>query len=527
MKKKTIIALLLAGIMAVSLFSGCSGSGSGGGTSAGSTSAESGQTATGKTRPTTKGREENALYLSIVQAPTTLDPMRFALQSEDWILAQIYEPLFFMDNDDNPVYVLIDDMQVAEDDSSVDFTLKEGVKFHSGDVLTASDVAYSLSRCEVSNTLAPVYQYVECEVTDDTHFTFNFPLADQGAGFSAVIPYMATFNIVNESYCEGVIADKNDDLKFNCDGTGAYMFDSMTNTGDVTLTRFEDYHGEASIDTIHYAVITGSQELAFEAGDIDYAMYTGSTYKIIKDYDNVYAYGQPVNGVFFLISNMTPDAPTHDPNVREAIAHLLNKDDITVAATDDSGTAASNLASPLVQYWTELEQPALDVEKANELMSAAGYSASKKADLTLIVMSAYPAWVTACSIIKENLEQSYFNVKIEEVADTSRYFIQDFDIGFMSIGLTTSFLSYSMIFDSTSGLNLSGVTEEEAKPVLDAFAAVRDEATTQEAMQAVVDSNIYIPLSYTTTFLAFDGNLNTAPFYTGSGIIFFREFSWK
>jgi len=525
MKKKSIIALLLAGIMAVSLLSGCSSGG--GGTSTDSGSAESGQTVTGKTRPTTKGKEENALYLSVVQAPNTLDPMFFAIQGEDWILSQIYEPLFFVDNDDNPVYVLIDDMQVAEDDSSVDFTLKEGVKFHSGDVLTSEDVEYSLSRCEFATTLSTVYQFVQCEVKDDTHFTFKFPMADQGAGFSAVIPYMAAFNIVNKSFCEGVLANKDDDLKFNCDGTGAYKFDNMTNTGDVTLTRFEDYHGEASIDTIHYAVITGSQELAFEAGDIDYAMYTGSTYKIIKDYDNVYAYGQPVNGVFFLITNMTPDAPTHDPNVREAITHLLNKEDITVAATDDSGTAASNLASPLVQYWTELEQPVLDVEKANELMSAAGYSESKKCDLTLIVMSAYPAWVNSCSIMKENLEQSYFNVKIEEVPDTSRYFNQDFDIGFMSIGLTTSFLSYSMIFDNTSGLNLSGVTEEEAKPVLDAFAAIKDEETTHEAMQAVVDSNIYIPLSYTTTFLAFDGDLNTAPFYTGSGIIFFREFSWK
>ena len=154
MKKKSIIALLLAGIMAVSLLSGC-GSG-GGGTSTDSGSAESGQTVTGKTRPTTKGKEENALYLSVVQAPNTLDPMFFAIQGEDWILSQIYEPLFFVDNDDNPVFVLIDDMQAAEDDSSVDFTLKEGVKFHSGDVLTSEDVEYSLSRCEFSTTLSTV-----------------------------------------------------------------------------------------------------------------------------------------------------------------------------------------------------------------------------------------------------------------------------------------------------------------------------------------------------------------------------------
>ena len=74
---------------------------------------------------------------------------------------------------------------------------------------------------------------------------------------------------------------------------------------------------------------------------------------------------------------------------------------------------------------------------------------------------------------------------------------------------------------------MSGVSEADAKPVLDAFAAIKDEATTQEAMQAVVDANIYLPLSYTTAFLAYDADLNNGPFYTGSGLVFIREFSWK
>ena len=56
---------------------------------------------------------------------------------------------------------------------------------------------------------------------------------------------------------------------------------------------------------------------------------------------------------------------------------------------------------------------------------------------------------------------------------------------------------------------------------------MKDEATTHDAMQAVVDSNIYLPLSYTTAFLAYDADLNNGPFYTGSGLVFIREFSWK
>ena len=115
--------------------------------------------------------------------------------------------------------------------------------------------------------------------------------------------------IVNESYCETIISDPNEDLGLNVDGTGSYMLESVSDNGDVTLTRFADAWAPATIETIYLKYITGSQETAFEAGDLDYAMYGATNYEIIKEYDNVLTQEQVLNGIVYLINNCVEGQP--------------------------------------------------------------------------------------------------------------------------------------------------------------------------------------------------------------------------
>ena len=157
-------------------------------------------------------------------------------------------------------------------------------------------------------------------------------------------------------------------------------------------------------------------------------------------------------------------------------------------------------------------------------MTEAGYSESNPLPIRLIVVSSYPDWVSACEVVKEMLEQSYFSVTIEQVADTSRYFIQDFDIAMLSVGLTTQFNSYAQLYDDSTGLNQSGIDDPDVQA---AFAAMTDEATTQAAMKAATESRAYIPIYYPTTFFAFDANVNPGPYYTQFSAFMYRDFSWK
>lgn len=483
--------------------------------------------ASGKVRTTTSGKKDNSMTLPMKEITTTLDPQLHGLQVEDTIGHQVYEPLIQENNAGEIEKVLVEDYVVNEDGSAVEFTLKSGVKFHSGDVLTSEDVAYSLTRCELSPLASALFMYATIEVVDDTHFTMNFPYAAEGAGFYDLYPYFQSFLIANKSFCEEKIAAPTDDLGYNVDGTGAYAFTEISNTGDITLKRFADYHGTASIDTVYYKVITGSHPFAFESGDIDFATYTATDFEALSEYTNVYAYKQAANNVYFVINNCSEASPLNDIRVREAAARTMNRADISLMATGGSGDVAYNMATPLVNYYGDVcDHYDVDIEKANSLMTEAGYSAEKKCEITLICM-ADPSWVAGCEIIKENLEQSHFAVTIEQIPDTTRYFTLDFDMGFIAIGLTTAFNSYSVLFDDASGFNLAGVSGDLQASTLEAFANISDEATTHEAMKAVADTLAYIPVCYTTTFLAFDSDLECGEFYVSQGSFLVRQFSWK
>ena len=120
-------------------------------------------------KPVTNGKAENTLTLPLVQEISTLDPALFSKQVEDDIIMQVYEPLFIADNDGGIEKVLAEDFTVNEDTSRVEITLPENVRFHSGDILTAQDVAYSLSRCENSPLANALYTYSTMDVVDDLH----------------------------------------------------------------------------------------------------------------------------------------------------------------------------------------------------------------------------------------------------------------------------------------------------------------------------------------------------------------------
>ena len=179
--------------------------------------------------------------MALTNQVTTFDPQLFARQAEDIVIVQMYDPLFYVLNDGSLENVLLESYTKNED-GSVDFVLKSGVKFHSGDTLTSEDVEYTLSRCTNSSLCSILPSTIVMTIQDDTHFKWEFPAADQGAGFDELAAYVQAMCIVNKSYCETILSTPNDNLGFNVDGTGAYTLESRTENGDVTLKRFADYH---------------------------------------------------------------------------------------------------------------------------------------------------------------------------------------------------------------------------------------------------------------------------------------------
>lgn len=530
---KKSIALILVLTLVAALFGGCAkteipaaDSSTTESSATDSTTEEtSAPASTGKSRPTTNGKANNTLTTAYSGTVSTIDPELFTAQDEDTVLSQVYEPLFLYNNAGEMAPYLAESWTVNED-GSVDFVLRSDVKFHSGDVLKSEDVEYTLSRTQNSPVCSTLWGNVEITITDDTHFTFTFPNQDNGASWSDLTGFLQCLDIVNKSWAEGVISDPNDNLVYQEDGTGPYIFSSIESNGDITLTRFADYWGEASIDTIYFKHISGSFEVAFESGDLDVAAYSSySNFENIGTYSNVYTYTQPINRVSYLILRSGETDTFADLSLRQAFVYAINREDLYLVGSDGAGQIAYNLATPLNQYYTDnADHFERDLDKSKELLSAAGYSESNPMTITLVANTQGATTVSVCEILKAELEESYFSVNIEETPDNTRIKAGDFDVTVMSIGLLPSFGSYSLIFTIGTGLNDANVNDQEINEM---FLACKTEADFQNAMKVTTESLHYIPLWYPATLLAADGDLNVGEFNTSLTCFLFSEFSWK
>ncbi|MFB6362293.1 MAG: ABC transporter substrate-binding protein [Halobacteriales archaeon] len=196
----------------------------------------------------------------------------------------------FPNGDLPPEPQLATDFNVSDDGITWTFELKEGVTFHNGSEFTASDVVYSWRRMAGSpnsrnkddiiggtftiahegKTGESLENYVPGSLAvraADTH-TFEF---DMESPFHSVLSQIAggTFAVLPEN-AVGDIEGYDGQWKYNeffgtagdgptFAGTGPFQVDSWSKGDQLTLSAFNDFHGEGPfIDGIVYTVLNSS-----------------------------------------------------------------------------------------------------------------------------------------------------------------------------------------------------------------------------------------------------------------------------
>ena len=122
--------------------------------------------------------------------------------------------------------------EVNVETSQYTFTLREGVKFHNGDEVTAEDVVYSISRCADTTDGTPLveaFSVIQSVEAVDAR-TVAITIAEPSNEF---ISYMTTA-ILPADY------DQQDTAPV---GTGPFKFVSRAAQDNIVLERFDEYWG--------------------------------------------------------------------------------------------------------------------------------------------------------------------------------------------------------------------------------------------------------------------------------------------
>lgn len=304
----------------------------------------------------------------------------------------------------------------SEDGLEWTFTLAEGVTFSDGEPFNAEAVCANFERMfdqnEAGAAAAEYWGYTMgsfksdaanslysgCEASDDmtavisiTRATSKFPAMLSLNSFAMQSPKALADGDANNVSAVGEGFDYPANSQ-NPVGTGPYTlqeYDEANKT--VTLVRNDDYWGEpAQTQQVIFKIIpdetTRRQEL--QAGSIDgYDLPNPVDWKGLEDDGNQVQVRPAFNVLYMGLTPNNNEALT-DPNVRKAIYHAINREQlVTTQLPDGAAVATQFMPEAVAGYNTSLEPYAYDVDEAKRLLAEAGQE-----DLELNF--AYPSEVT-------------------------------------------------------------------------------------------------------------------------------------
>lgn len=350
--------------------------------------------------------EGGSIKVGISQDLDSLDPHKAVAAGTKEVLFNIFEGLVKPDSDGNLVEAIAEKYEISEDAKVYTFTLRDGVKFHNGDAVTAEDVKYSIERCaDTSNgePLVSAYSIIESvNILDDK--TVEIVLSEPNTEFLA---YMTTA-IVPKDYAE---------LETAPVGTGPFRYVSRNPQENLILEKNEDYWGEkAHLDEVEFRIVADADMLVtdLKGGSIDMAMRLTSL-QAAELTEGFHIEEGTMNLVQALYLNNAVE-PLNNEKVRQALCYAVNPDEIMMMMADGKGVRVGTSMYPgLKKYYDEsfAEYYQQDYEKAKELLKEAGYPDGF--DLEITVCSADQPHVDTAQVIAEQLKNIDVNVTIEPV----------------------------------------------------------------------------------------------------------------
>ena len=301
------------------------------------------------------------------------------------------------------------------------FKIRQGVKFHNGQALTADDVVYTYQlhtnpkgEANALSAFGGVLTPAGVKKVDD--FTVEFHLSAPNGNF----PYLTS----SDNYNMIILPKGYDPAKWQSTflGTGPFKLGSYTPKSGATFTRNESYWGKKALPSSTQFTFYDTQNpmvLGLTGGTIDVVgqfavagaqeLLTGS-YNIIKLKSSAHRQ----------LSMRNDKAPFTDARVRQAIALTLDRPAIVKALFQ--GFADVGNDSPFAPVYpstnTSVAQRTKDIAKAKSLLAAAGHGSGFSTQLVTENFVEIPQYA---QIVAQSAKEIGVNIGLK-VESSSQYY---------------------------------------------------------------------------------------------------------
>jgi peptide/nickel transport system substrate-binding protein len=269
------------------------------------------------------------------------------------------------------------------DETTIDFTLRQGVTFHNGDAFTADDVVYTINTIIQDKRVAtPAYysSYAGAEKIDDFHVRLKL------TGVSpAVMEYLSMVTpIWPKAYREKVGADAYSRAPV---GTGPYKITKVDGTTQIDMERYEGYYADSPKGRpairyirIHEVPDATTEMTEFLGGKADWIWgYNADQFANIARMPNLESLRFGTMRVHFMTIDAAgrtgADNPLTKPKVRQAIISAIDRGTMSRQLIQGDSKVIDTPCFPS-QFGCDVAAAVkypYDPVKAKQLLAEAGY----------------------------------------------------------------------------------------------------------------------------------------------------------
>ncbi|BBK33682.1 peptide/nickel transport system substrate-binding protein [Stella humosa] len=321
----------------------------------------------------------------------SIDPHFLYLSTNMAYAQHMFEPLVARDSDSQPIPGLAESWR-ALDDTTWEFKLRRGVRFHDGQEFTAADVQFTVRRVPALANNPSAYtgalrSVVSTEAPDPYTVIFRTdkpnPILPSQFTIMSIVSHKAAADATPADFASGKAAI----------GTGPYRFVRYARGERLELERYADYRGPAPAwDKVTFRFIPNpaARVAALLAGDVDMIDYvpTADLPRLKSDARSA-LFTRASDRVIYLVPNVGPDTmaglttkagealdrnPLRDARVRRALSLAINRPALVDRVMEGFAAPAGQLVPQgFFGYDPAIAVPPFDLARSRALLAEAGW----------------------------------------------------------------------------------------------------------------------------------------------------------
>ena len=476
-----------------------------------------------------KEKHADVLTLAMASEPTTLNPYDHAAVTSGYMNQLTYNKLFRLD-----VETLEPVMDLCESYENIDeltwrFKVKEGVKFHNGDELTAEDVKASM---EYARTFTASDKYTKfwssVEVIDTytvevkTHTPYALILNDLATNGNTILPKK--------------LIDEGNDFNLNPIGTGPYKYVEWVLGDKITFTKNDNYfdadHQPQITELVWRIIPEGtSRTIALEAGEIDMIIDVDTNdINRMDESETIEVLSVPgTRMAFFGLNNEA--APFNNIDFRRAMMAAIDREAVMMVAVNGQGSVTTSPNPQTFQGANEEGAIGYDVEKAKEYLAASGIDPTT---VTFSCMTYTDETRRTAEVIQAYLQEIGVHMEIESLdfaAWLERLLAGDFEAsvgGYTASDLLT-YMKGMWHSISIGASNLCRLNDPEIDAMINQAEQTLDAAERTALLSEIctkINEKALMVSLYTTTYVrAYNADLQGMD-VSASGYTLYQDLYW-